>query len=40
MEGSQEDTYLVLLSVHLEDGDVSLPVDLVPWRMLPHTLGL
>lgn len=32
--------YLVLLSVHLKDRDVALPVDLVTWRVLPHTLGL
>lgn len=32
--------YLVLLSVHLKDRDVPLPVDLVTWRVLPHTLCL
>lgn len=32
--------YLVLLSIHLKDGDVPLSVDLVAWGMLPHTLGL
>lgn len=32
--------YLVLLSIHLKDRDVPLPVDLVTWRVLPHTLGL
>lgn len=32
--------YLVLLSVHLKDRDVHLPVNLVTWRVLPHTLGL
>lgn len=33
-------SHLVLLPIHLKHRDVSLPVDLVTWRVLPHTLGL
>lgn len=32
--------YLILLSVHLKDRVVPLPVDLIARRVLPHTLGL
>ena len=31
--------YLVLLSVHFKHRDVTLPVDLIPGRVSPHTLG-
>lgn len=39
-ESQEELSHLVLFSVHLKHRDVPLPVDLVTWRMLPHTLGL
>ena len=36
----EDQPHLVLFAVHLKDGDVCLPVDLVSWRVLPHALGL
>ena len=36
----QAKPHLILFAIHLEDGDVCLPVDLIAWRMLPNTLGL